>query len=272
MSRVFITYADDKYIVSAQRIAAQAKRSKLFGKVKIYTPKDLPSCILNSPVMAFTLGGGYWLWKSYVIMHALSDAKIGDVIYYADAGCTLNTDSPEWNIYDKLMREHDAILFQYRNSHDYGWKDLNVNSVKLRHWIKPLARKYFSDIIGSESYLDFDSIWAGFCIVKKTGCWDKTTLIYQWLSVQLFHPELLVNPLAEEIPVLPDDFNLHRHDQTILSALTYLLKDKERICILPETAESRQDTAAIAATRWRQGKLSTTARLKWKIYNFLHKQ
>ncbi len=42
MKRTFVTYGDDNYRESLQRIKAEAEATGLFDSVRLYTPADLP--------------------------------------------------------------------------------------------------------------------------------------------------------------------------------------------------------------------------------------
>ena len=111
MAFVFITYADDRFKVSTDRITRQARRSGVFDRIVRYSPKDLPDYVRSSPLFSGTKGGGYWCWKPYIISHALEQCEIGDIVVYADAGCSVNADSPEWAEFKRLLQDHSAIYF-----------------------------------------------------------------------------------------------------------------------------------------------------------------
>jgi len=271
MSNIFISYGDEHFSESLERIEKQAQSLGFFDRVVAYTLKDLPPCITSSPLFAYKRGGGYWLWKPYIIHKTLQDCALGDVVYYVDAGCRLNDESEEWAQYRELMKEHDAIFFQYRSDFDYRWAGLcsapQNNSTRIRHWTKPLTTDYFTKYFGSPSFLDYNKIWGGAMIVKKT---KENRIIDEWLAISLFHPELVVDPFGEELSRLPDTFNVHRHDQSIITPLVYHYKDRQNIIVLPETSESQQQTAAIIAERWRQSKMPFILTLKTRIYRLIH--
>lgn len=272
MSNILISYGDERFSESLNRIKRQAKRLGIFDRIIAYSPQDLPPCITSSPLFAYTKGGGYWLWKPYIIYKTLQDCTYGDVVFYVDAGCKLNRDSEEWGTYRDLMKERDAIFFQYRSNFDYGWARMcavqSNNSTKIKHWTKPLTADYFMKyFVGDSSFLDYDKIMGGIMLIKKT---ENNAIINEWLSISLFHPELVVGPFGEELTRLPVTFNAHRHDQSILTPLVYFYKDKLNIAVLPETSESQPHTAAIVAERWRQGKMPLFLSLKTKIYKLTH--
>lgn len=274
MANIFITYGDDNFKESLIRLKKQARLLGIFEKVIAYTPKDLPLYIKSSPLFAYKKGGGYWIWKPYIIYHTLQNCKKGDVVYYADAGCSINPESLEWQYFDELMKEYSAIFFQYRSNYDYGWKRFCTfpqnNSTAIKHWTKPLTIEFFANYFCDKQFLDYDKIWGGFCIVKKENVINP--VIDEWLKLSLFYPELLVDPLGIESEHLPKAFNLHRHDQSIITPLIYYYKDKCKIKVLFETSESDKNHAAIIAERYRVGKMPFVLYVKYKIYNIIHRR
>ena len=58
MAFIFITYADDRFKVSADRITRQARRSGIFDRIVRYSPKDLPEYVRSSPLFSGAKGGG----------------------------------------------------------------------------------------------------------------------------------------------------------------------------------------------------------------------
>ena len=141
MSKIFISYANFIYEKSLKRIAKQARSSHLFDHVDIYTPSDLPLPILSSPLMMYHRGGGYWVWKPWIIYNTLCNCNDGDIIYYVDAGCSLNPESEEWAEWDSAMAKYNAIVFDYRPDVKYsGWEQFCKNpsncATELKHWLK----------------------------------------------------------------------------------------------------------------------------------------
>lgn len=274
MSNILISYGDQKFKRSLSLLKKEAKAVGLFDKILTYGPKDLPLYIKCSPLFASKRGGGYWIWKPYIIKHTLEKCQEGDIVYYIDAGCTLNPNSKEWNLFQEFMTDHQAIVFQYRNDHKYiGWdqfcKNPNNNDPALRHWIKPLTKEYFMRYIGNEDFLDFNKIMGGIIIIKKT----KATPIFlsEWHDISLFHPELLCDPFGEDLNRLPETFNVHRHDQTIITPLIFYYRDVDNVLVLPETAESNKENAAIIASRRVIWSWNTLDRIKYHINKHINR-
>lgn len=273
MAKILVAYADKHYKESLMRIKRQAKRTKRFDNVIIYTPKDLPEYIKASPLYAFSRGGGYWVWKPYIVVDALSKCKLGDIICYVDSGCSLNKKSKEWNEYFSIMEKYNAIFFQYREDYIYsGWDKVcsrpENNSPMIGYWMKPTTKKYFIDYFGNDKFCQFSKIWGGAFFVKKTI--PMINIIQEWYRLILFNPILFMDPVGKEKVSLPDTYNVHRHDQTVLTPLVYYFQKTDNVIVIPETSESEPENAAIIATRFMQGKMSWWLYIKYRIYNFIY--
>lgn len=272
MRKVFISYGDANFKGSLKRIAKQARSSHYFDKVEVYTPSDLPPPIRYSPIMIYHRGGGYWIWKPWIIYNTLCRSMEGDIIYYVDAGCTLNPDSEEWTEWDSVMTTHNAVVFNYRSDIKYsGWDYFCKNETnckpELKHWLKPSAKDYFSRFLGTDDYLNMNHIMSGIIIVRKTS--KIPNFIQQWLNLAVLNPALFCDAYGEELGRLPESFNEHRHDQAILSPLAYYYKEIDKIAILPEKSESQQEIAAIIATRTHVYSWNLGDKLLWRMHKLL---
>lgn len=252
MATIFISYGNKVFKKSLSRIRKQAKQCSLFDKVILYSQEDLPAFITSSPLFAFEKGGGYWLWKPYIIYRTLEKSQIDDVIVYADAGCTLNPDSKQWEEIFNKIKNCNAIFFQYRSNVKYEgwerWSEIEGNiSPEIIHWMKPSVISYFKDYFGNDDFLHYNKIMGGIIVIKKTT--QILNVIEQWYKISLFHPELLIDPFGKELSMLPDSFNVHRHEQAIITPLVFYYQKDDCIIVLPETAESQKENAAIVATR-----------------------
>jgi hypothetical protein len=166
---------------------------------------------------------------------------------------------------------HNAIFFQYRSDFDYNWnvvgENCYVDLAKLKHWIKPLTVSYFEKLWGDDSFMNYNKLWGGLCVIKKTK--DAMSLINEWLRISLFYPELVIDPSSSEKENLPGYFIAHRHDQTIITPLVYHYAKRYNLLVLPETSESDKGNAWISAIRNRLGEMSIWARIKYRIYYML---
>jgi hypothetical protein len=271
MKRVFITYGDAGFKGSLKRIVRQARASHRFDRVEVYTPSDLPPSIRYAPTMIFHRGGGYWVWKPWIVYDALCKCEEDDIVYYVDAGCSLNPESSEWAEWDMTMNSYDAIVFKYRTDVEYvGW-DLYCRrpencAPELKHWLKPAAEEYFTRFLGTNDYLEYNHVMSGIIIVRK-----KSTIpcfLQQWLNIAVLNPDLFCDAYGEELGRLPETFNEHRHDQAILTPLVYHYQNIDKIAILFEKSESKKEVAAVIATRTHVRSWSLGDRLLWRLGKF----
>ena len=211
MRKVFISYGDTGFKKSLKRIAKQARASRLFDKVEVYTPSDLPSPIRYSPLMIYHRGGGDSVMTTH---HAIVFDYRSDVNYNG------------WEQYCKYPSNCKPAL---------------------KHWLKPTAEEYFTRFLGTDDYLNFNHIMSGIIIIRKTA--KIPCFIQQWLNIAVLNPSLFCDAYGEELGRLPETFNEHRHDQAILAPLVFHYKEHDNIAILPEKSESQKEVAAVIATR-----------------------
>lgn len=239
MKKIFLTYSDKNFIKSAKRLKNEAKKLDLFDQIILSTPKDLPSAVKNHSVFVFGKGGGYWIWKAYIIHETLQKMNFGDILCYSDAGSILYLNST-WNEYFNLLRNKDAIFFQYQNK-KYSWGYPN-----LEYWIKNSTLSYFKTLNANEYWCKQPKFWAGLFFIKKTT--DTVLFFEDWFKIMLLKPELLVDEFGVEKQNQTKQYIEHRHDQAILSSMLLTYKNLN-FEFLPEDSEERRDGQFVFAAR-----------------------
>jgi hypothetical protein len=93
----FITYGDDAFALSRERLAKEARSMKVFASVHAFSRGELERdgdflrwVETKKDVWNSRRGGGYWIWKPYIVNRTLHKVREGDVLVYADAGCICN--------------------------------------------------------------------------------------------------------------------------------------------------------------------------------------
>ncbi len=250
MKKYFITYSDENFKKSSNRIKKEAKKLNIFDEIIIYSKTDLPLYILSSPLFAFQRLGGYALWKSYIIYHTFQKCKYGDIIVYADSGCSLQN-TTEWNQYFNLLIPDSTILFKYREDYDYEWKNsFGSNAiVKSKNWIKKSLENYFQFMFKNDEWKNESKIWSGSILICKGK--NENILISEWFKISIFFPELIMDVFGNEILQQDEDFVENRHDQALLGILASYYKNYQKIFFVLETSESNLSNSAILATRLR---------------------
>jgi hypothetical protein len=253
MKTILLSYANAAMDYSLKMIGKQAKRLGLFDKIILETPKGLPAYIEESPLMQYKIGGGYWAWKPAIIWETLKNLEENDILLYVDAGCTLQK-RPEWNDFFNLLKRHDVIVFQYKDSME-EWAQWGQTSTKIKYWTKKKALVYFSE--KDPNYGNYNKILAGIIFIKKTAI--SCSFIQEWLNLTLIHPELIINPTKEEKKEQESFFVMHRNDQCVITALAH--QYAPHVKVMTETSETEHKRAAIVASRVR----AATFREYWTI-------
>ena len=242
MKKVFIAYADAALAYSLKRIGRQARRLKVFDEVILYTPDDLSDEIKAHPLMQYRRGGGYWLWKPWLIHKTLCEHEPGDIVVYADAGSTLRK-SPEWKRLFELMENYDTLCFQYAETVPEFARWGNA-CTKIKYWTKKSMLSYLDDYFHDSGYRENCKIMGGLLFMKN----PDNSLLRHWLDFSLNHPDLVVDPTPKEMKDQEPGFAYHKHEQSIITAFAYYDKT---VCTIPETYEQYRPDSFAWASRCR---------------------
>jgi hypothetical protein len=204
---IFLTFGNEKYYNSLERIKNEALLFNIFDTILIYNDIDLKNFfpdfwethqnfILNNP-----RGYGYWLWKSYLVLKTLEKMNENDILIYADAGCTLN----KYGI-DRLNQYIDIV----KNS-NYG----------ILSFVLPFLEKTYTKMdlfshmsLINDEHLNSKHLMATIFILKK--CSHTEFLINEWYKISSIY-----NLLNDSPSIINNDITFieHRHDQSIFSLI-----------------------------------------------------
>ncbi len=264
MTKHFITYADERFATSAVRLIEEIKKLNIFDSWKIYSPKDLPEYIKNSWIYNHQRGGGYWIWKPYVILDMLKKIPEEDIVLYLDSGFEV-FESREWNVFFSSLENSDALFFQYNNRIYINWQHWyssiypNEKSEKfgypiISHWTKISVLEYFKPFFTTSDWQKNCTIVSGAMFLKRSD--NTISLISDWFNLMISRQDLLFDLFDFEKDRQDDCFIEHRHDLSILSILLMLAKGKYPSFItLPENLEERENGQALFAARiWGENK------------------
>lgn len=85
---MIVTYGDERWKNMRELFVKMASKYGGADVVKAYTWSDIDEefKIKNAHILQNPRGGGYWLWKPYIVNDALSKLEEGDYLLYVDAG------------------------------------------------------------------------------------------------------------------------------------------------------------------------------------------
>lgn len=199
MNRYIISYASNGYYECQKRFTNSIVNEDV--DVLSYTDKWLRKQKFykeNKFILDQKRGGGYWLWKPFILLETFKKMKVDDMVLYADVD-SVALQSLEYLF--KIGESEDIILFDNSN---------HLNRV----WTKRDCFVLMN--ADSEIYYNGMQVMGGFIFLKKSNKSQK--FLEDWLSFSLDYRILTDSENELGLQNLPE-FVEHRHDQSILSIL-----------------------------------------------------
>lgn len=212
----FMTYANSVFQTAKERLIEEAAEFNEFKTITGYGPENLPSWVNKNfeNILSQRRGGGYWLWRPFIIDSKMKEIEDGEYIVFLDAGCKLNTQGKErFNEYINELSKSKYGILSIQMSGNNGAGTL----AKEKEWTINEIFQYLninqnSEIKESGQYL------GGVFILKK----NKHSMNYVKETIKT----ILTNPL-----LITDDYNgtqenyfkENRHEQSVTSVLRKVL-------------------------------------------------
>lgn len=195
----FLSFADNKYNATLERIKNEALSSSFFDEVKTYTENDLPDELKNF-CTSNKRGFGYWIWKPYFVYKTISEINEDDILVYSDAGCKINQEG---------KNRFDEYVEMVKNNH-YANISFQMGHLEKR-FTKGEVFKYF------DAYDQLDTGQIANCAIILRKNEHTVSLIKLWYDTCINERHLITDSPSS----VPNDplFYDHRHDQSIFSVI-----------------------------------------------------
>ncbi len=202
--KILINYTNDAYKKSQKLNSKTGMEVGNFDRVIEYSPKDIDEKFYkkNKHILKQLRGGGYWLWKPYIILKTLmrKDIKHGDFIFYADSG------SYFINKIDYLID-----LSKKYNQDIMGFSNKKGHLEKV--WTKRDA--FILMNTDSKKYYNTPQRGAGSMLFKKSP--KSISFIKDYLNYA--QDERIITDIPSQLGKNYSGFVQNRHDQSIFSLL-----------------------------------------------------
>lgn len=206
MKTYFISFADTKYKKTLERIKNEAINAKCFDHVITYSESDLDKDFVKHHgtfIAQNKRGYGYWIWKPQICLQTFNLMNDGDILIYADAGCTINKN--QINVFNKYIQntiKHDSVAIQLDNKHtEKRWCKMDT--------INELCMQNSNNIHTAQ-------LVGGIFYIKKTT--KNIDFVKEWLDMCTKNNYHFVDDTQSDSKNDPV-FTEHRHDQAIRSLL-----------------------------------------------------
>jgi len=199
-----ITYGNNYYNNSKKRLYNEALSSGWFNTITLYGPEDLDDeFTLNfKDILRQQKGGGYWIWKPYIIKKHLDKLQDNDILIYLDAGCSINKNGVQrFKDYINMVNNNDAGIISFQMDHiEKKWTTIEIF-------------KYFNIEEDSE-VKNSGQVMATVQIIKKNP--NSIKLLNLWNEVLYTNPLLFTDYYNNN---QQSYFKDNRHDQSVFSII-----------------------------------------------------
>lgn len=235
MKKHFVTYGDSSFDLAKKRIIKEASSIGWFDVCRAYDQNDISDELNASDLMKIPRGGGLWSWKPDIILQELNSMNDGDILIYADSGCSLQP-CKEWEWIEKTLMKYDLIA-----------QRIYQPTVK---WTRKEIIDFFDE--NKDGWLDAPQHCATVIIIKISEFTKK--FIVEWWDLIIKNPLFIMDVDETNKKMQHSGFFENRHDQSIYNALVYKYIDSGKILSIWERIEDYDpiNLQAIRATRLRR--------------------
>ena len=246
--KYFITFGHQQHFIDAgKRLTEQAKQLNVFDHHAFYMENDLmripPFWDAHGEYVRTNRMYGFFIWKPYIVLDMLEKMNNGDVLWYADSGCEIDTETDEEGLARVKNEFLDFIALAIKDEKIIA-SYCNVEKKMCK--MDLIAELGLQDNMDYMNSLQIQS--TSFVLVKSPVV---MTVIREWCRLSSnYH---LLDDSPSIIPNF-DGFDGHRHDQSIFSLLVkkYNLQSNvslhETMCLSRNRSGTRRKTPLVVGS------------------------
>jgi hypothetical protein len=210
----FLIYNDNTHNESLEKLLLSVVEHGKEFKIIIFDKKSIDKDFFekNKAILNCNRGGGYWLWKPYIINETLKKINHDDILFYLDSKYYFTEDFT--NLYAEYMKNNDLLIWKNKpNEGEYYMKNYCKMDV--------ISKYNMFDKVFNENAED---CWAGALVIKKNV--NSIKYIQEWLDMCCIYENITDSPSNLNNSNLFID---HRHDQSLLSIVLHKYNIKMQI-------------------------------------------
>jgi len=204
----FLVYNDNTHWHYLNPLLESVKKHGPNFQIIIFNKEDIDPDFVeeNKDILNCERGGGYWLWKPYIINYVLNEVDDDDIVFYCDL---------KFFFIDNICGLYEKY-FENSNNELLVWKNKPNEPVwYMKNWCKmDVIVKY--NMYEKVFIENCEDSWAGAMVIKKTD--NTIKYIKEWLDMCCIYDDITDEPCKIENR---SEFEDHRHDQSLLTIVLY---------------------------------------------------
>jgi hypothetical protein len=196
------TYGDSIYKDIKASFVQSAVASSFFDVIHEFSETDIDEVFFTniySPLRK-KRGGGCWIWKPYFVKKVLDEIPVGDILFYCDAGSTINSaGAKRFGEYIEMVPAAPTGTIDFA----LFWREYQYTKAEVFVYFDATEHIIFSS-----------QLVGGILILRK--CKHSQMLVDKWYDTAVNHPFLFTD---EKFMKQHPEFIDHRHDQSIFSVI-----------------------------------------------------
>jgi len=208
MVMIFVCFSTSNFKQARDVIVADAQALGVFDRIEVWDEvrlsqqpeyKNLPERLKSGR------GHGFFWWKPFIIRKALEQTKPGDLVFYSDCGR-----------YDGGFRLGRGLCYLLKKFASTGFVGVEVPQFgPAKLW----TRIECVDALGVRDgrMLDLPQIQGTFMLWRHD---DRSIVALNEWEAACRVPDIVADPLPDELAAQPACFFQHRHDQSVLTIIT----------------------------------------------------
>lgn len=153
----FLVYNDNTHNSHVAKLLESVKKYGEDFKIVIFNKSEIDKEFVdkNSYILNCKRGGGYWLWKPYIVNETLKKINNGDIIFYMDS--TYYFYEKFANLYEDNLKDNDMLLWKNKPNE-------SLNHIKNYCKMDVIHKYGLTEKAFNENAED---CWAGAFVIKK---------------------------------------------------------------------------------------------------------
>jgi hypothetical protein len=204
MKKHFICYSNAVFQKHRDVLVKQCINSNWFDNSEGFGPDDLDNDFKTKfeNILKEKKGGGYWIWKPYIIKKKLEQINDGEYLICLDAGCTLNTNAKNrFDEYIDMLDNSNLGIISFST----GYKEYTYTKKEIFDHFK---------LDETSEHYNSGQIMSGIIVIKKNE--HSVKLINEWYETVHNNASLFTDNTGIKNP----GYIANRHDQSILSVIS----------------------------------------------------